>query len=395
MARLVAGLRNRADTRVPLAGLQPTEVIRNLVEPKVSRPSLLVRLRRNIRPDPTEMAASFRGLSFLLQSGVPIVRALMLIAEGSGARWMYRVFYHAAISVEKGARLSDAFRPFAEGVSPLLIPLLEAGEESGRLDAMLARFADAMEREAKLRMKVRSMVTYPLFLFAVSLAVLIFLPTFLLHGIFEFMQDLKVEVPWSTRLLMGISNGMRSPLTGFVALLAGVLVGLGWRHLMKSPEARRRRDASLLRAWLVGPVLRQVSVASYALTLEALYSAAVPVLKALTIAARATGNLEMETRLAPVGERVLHGRMLYEALQETGQFPNLAIHFIAAGEETGTLPASLASVASTAEEAVTYRLNVALAALEPLMLWLMGCLVGLICLATLQPFIRIIETFDR
>lgn len=399
LTRLIPEIRRRA-AEVPIqpsvegdmaAPASPSSAsrLRNLIAP----PAPAVEVGAAIGPGASsrELAVFFRSLSVMLASGVPLAHSLELLAVGTDLA-LAESLLQASSLLRQGSRLSEALGRRPNVFKPVMVTLIEAGENSGRLDLMLSRLADFQERRAKLEMMVKSALTYPLIVFGISLAILVILPLFLADGLFAMMREMHGQLPLATRVLMAISDLARNPLAWMGGVATAVALGAWWRKAMADEAWRLERDRRLLRLPAIGPLLQKVCTALFAVTLETTYAAGIPVLRALDMAARSTGNAAFEKSLQDIIPAVEHGVPLHRALRGIGLLPRLAIDFVKVGEESGTLPTMLSQIGRLAEEEVEHRLQGLVAALEPIMLWVMGCVVGLVCLAILQPFLSMVES---
>lgn len=400
LTRLIPEIRRRAaegasqpPIEAPAAAPPPVEPprprLRNLIEAPAAAPDISHTL--GPRVSTREMSVFFRSLAVMLQSGVPLSHSLELLAVGTELV-LAEALLQASSMLRQGSRLSEALGVRKRVFTPLMLALVEAGENSGRLDLMLSKLAGFLERRAKLEMMVKSALTYPLIVFAISMVILVVLPLFLVDGLFAMMREMKGEIPLATRVLMGISDLVRNPIAWAAAALVGWGVMRAWRNAMAQEVWRIERDRRLLRVPGIGPLLQKVSTALFAVTLETMYSAGIPILRGLDLAARSSSNLSFEHAIRDVIPKVEHGVPLHKALRGTGLFPPVAVDFVSVGEESGNLPLMLAQIGRLAEDEVEHRLQIVVAALEPIMLWVMGCVVGLICLAILQPFLNMVQT---
>lgn len=342
-------------------------------------------------PDAHEQALVFRELSVMLRAGIPITRALHLVKGSIRTAALKEALEVALQAVQAGAALSHGMSLRAEAFSPVALELVRVGEGTGSLDKVLDRLATWFEGRLAARQKVRAALTYPLMVAALSLAVLVVVPAFLMDGIFGMLADLKVEIPLATRLLMAFSAAVRSPLTWL--LLALVAGGAVWGYTVAMRDRARRlvRDRWILRVKGVGPCLRLAAVTSFSSSLEVAIEAGVPLMRGLRLAARGSGNLALEEAVEEAIRAVEQGASLAEGLRLSGFFPPSMLRMLAAGEESGSVVAMLGRYRKMAEADLEAALEVAVAALEPAVLLTMGLVVGFMALSMMAPLLKAME----
>ncbi len=363
-----SGLRD-AVARIRAEGILPRDV----------REEETAHERRVFKGDGDFLTRVTRHLSILLSTGVPLLDALQSLSEeheGSSRRMLLSVKER----VSGGAALHKALGEFGQVFPDFYLSMVQAGEASGTLDRVLSRLADYLESQSAVKSKIRIALTYPLFMVAVSILVLSFLFTFVIPKIVKIFTDAKSALPFVTTVLIAVSNAF---VHYWWAMLAAVALAVFL--VRKFVKARRPiLDALLLR--LPGNIVQSLCFARFARTLSFLIDGGLPMLQALALAARSTGNRSVESRVLIAKERVAEGQRLSAALRG---LPPLFIQLIATGEKSGRLSETLSRAADSYEDEFARRVNRAISLFEPVMILVMGVVVGFIVLAVLLPLFQL------
>jgi general secretion pathway protein F len=320
-----------------------------------------------------------RQLSTLLSSGVPLVDALRSLSEENRGAWR-SVLVTVKESVSGGASLSRAFEAYPRLFPDFYISMVAAGEQSGALDKVLIRVADFLEKQASLRAKLRTAMIYPVFMASVGFVVMSFLFTFVVPKIVRIFENSKSALPFITVVLIAISN--------FFVHYWWLLIIMAAALVLVTRRLRRRHGRFLdaMRLKLPGNVLQSLYFGRFARTLGFLIGGGLPMLKALELSAKATGNLVIEARIRQAAQEVAEGARLSVSLEG---FPPVLLQLISTGEKSGTLVEVLSKAADSYEEDFERRVQQALSLLEPSMILIMGLLVGFIVLAVLLPMFQL------
>jgi general secretion pathway protein F len=342
--------------------------------------------RRRVRLAAAEVALLIRQLATLVASGLPIDEALQAVAESNegGARALVVAL---RTRVMEGSSLAAAMAEFPDVFPALYQASVAAGESAGRLDAVLLRLADYSEQRDALRRKVLLALTYPALLSVVALLVVVGLMTWVVPQVVGVFLQYERALPWATRVLISLSEAVRG--YGWLALVGGIGGIAALAVAARQPAMRARMHAMWLAAPLLGRLLRAVETARFARTLALLSASAVPLLEALGIAGRVVGNEALREALSRVALRVREGQGFARALGESGQFSPVALKLIASGERSGRLDTMLAEAAAQQERELDTVLGVAMAALGPVVILLVGGLVLFIVLAILLPIFEL------
>lgn len=333
-----------------------------------------------------QLALLTRQLATLVASGLPIDESLQALAEGSEGRLRTQVVSLRS-RVMEGVSLASAMAEFPETFPPLFRASVAAGESAGKLDRILLRLADYAENRDALRRRVVLALTYPLLLTTVAFAVVAALMIWVVPQVIGVFLQQKQALPLPTRILVRLSDLLGShgvTLAAFVA--AAVVVAL---IAFRRPEVRARWHAFVLRLPLLGRLARALETARFARTLALLVGSAVPLLEALSIAAQVVENGALRSALARVAVRVREGQPFSKALAETREFPPVAVRLIASGEKSGRLDEMLFEAAAHQERELDTTLGIAMAALGPGVILIVGGLVLFIVLAILLPIFEL------
>ena len=329
-----------------------------------------------------QLALLTRQLSALIGSGLPIDEALGALAEGSEGRLRSRLVSLRA-RVMEGVTLANAMAESPNTFPVLYRATIAAGEASGRLDTVLARLADYTESREALRSKVILALAYPILLTCVALLVVAGLMIWVVPQVIGVFEQAQQALPWATRVLIAVSDaverfGLWLLLPPFLLVMAGIAVA-------RTPTLRRSWQRAVLKAPLIGRLVRAAETARFSRTLALLVSSAVPLLEALNIASQVVGNAVLREALGKASLRVREGQGLARALEETGQFPPVALRLVASGEKSGRLDTMLFDAAAQQERELDTALGVATTVLGPGVILLVGGLVLFIVLAILLP----------
>ncbi len=354
-------------------------------------------LRRASTRDLSRLA---RQLSTLLHAGMPLVPALSALVEqmqgtpqNRGVRWGYSADPLAPIvarvrdDVNAGSSLAEALGKHPGLFSPLFVNMVAAGETSGALEAVLARLADILEKRVQLTGKVKAAVAYPAMMAVVAVGVVMFLLSFVVPSISELFVKMNQELPLPTRVLIGISSFARSHVVLILVAVGGMVVALV--GLARTQDGRRWTDRIKLRLPLFGPLFFKLEVARLTRTLGTLMNSGIPVITAMEISQKISQNHVMTEATEHIKEGVHRGETIANAVRATGLFPPVVFHVIQTGQMTGTVEDGLLNIAEMYDGEVEATVRTLTALLEPMILLLMGGVVGFIVLSILLPIFEI------
>lgn len=352
------------------------------VDVRESRPRGLRLTGGTGRVPKRDVTAMFRQLADLLRVGVPITRALQTLGGERGGE-LPRLMDAIRTEVTAGTPLSDAMARHPKVFGELEIGMTKAGEAGGFLDEALGRVAKFRERDEELRGRIRAAMAYPILLMVLGISVTIYLMVFFIPRFTQIFDKMGNTLPWPTRFLIAISDGLASH---GLLILAGVIVaGFFLVRGLQSESGKLRRDRIFLKLPGLGPVVLRSALARACRVLGTLLRSGVPILDALGIVRGAVGNRVIGGALDAAQQGVREGRPLAKPLANTGTFPTTLTDMIEVGEEAGNLEEVLLDAAETYDRDVDRAVKVFVSLLEPAMLLIMGAVVGFIVIAMLLP----------
>jgi len=333
-----------------------------------------------------------RQFSVMIDAGLPLVQCLEILAQQQENKYFMQVLLQVRQDVEEGSTLSAAMARHPKVFDQLYSNMVEAGETGGILDVILQRLSTFIEKLVKLKRDVISAMIYPsavivMAVGAVAVIMVVVIPQF--QNIFLGLLGPGEQLPFPTRIVVGISNF----LAGWGGLvLLGSIVGLVLtiKFYRNTPGGKRKIDRFTLRLPVMGDILRKVAVARFSRTLSTLLSSGVPILQALDITARTSGNVVIEEAIISVRVGVERGESFVEPLKATKVFPNMVSQMIGIGEQTGALDAMLGKIADFYEQEVDTAIANLLTMLEPLMIGFLGITIGSIVIAMYLPLFTLI-----
>lgn len=335
-----------------------------------------------------DIAVFFRQFSVMIDAGLPLVQCLEILAANQENTTFQKTLTGVRTTVEGGATLANAMRQYPKIFDDLTTNMIEAGETGGILDIILQRLAAYVEKAVKLKSAVKSALIYPVAV--ISLAVLIVgaLLKWVVPIFSNLFAGLGVALPLPTRIVMGLSAFVGQFWWFFI--LGGVGVVFGIKQIRKDPRGRYWFDYCLLKLPIVGILLRKIAVARFTRTLGTLITSGVPILEGLSITARTSGNAVLEEALMKVRKAIEEGRTIVDPLRESGVFPNMVTQMIGVGEATGAMDNMLQKIADFYEDEVDTATKDMLAMLEPVIIGVLGVMVGGIVISLYMPLFSMI-----
>lgn len=327
-----------------------------------------------------------RQLSAMVGAGVPLLRALNSLQEHTESEALKKVLAGITKDIQDGAPLADALGKYPNTFSDVYVNMVRAGEAAGILDEILKRLAMQQEKNATIRKKVKSAMTYPMVLIGITIMAFFGLMLFVIPQIGRIVSDLGgpgAELPLLTRMMLGLSGFMTSFWFILLPLLIGAVV-LVLRYT-KTPKGKLQFDTLVLKIPGVKSIAMKVAVARFTRTFSALMGAGVAVLEALDVTAHAVGNGVYEKALLAAADEVKNGDTLSSVIEKDPLFPAIVAQMLAVGEETGQTEEVLVKVADFYEEEVDVAIDGISAIIEPVMIVVMGGMVGLIAASVMMP----------
>ncbi len=331
-----------------------------------------------------------KEFAVLIRTGLPIVNALDTITEKSKPSELTAILQQVRYDVSTGESLSEAFAKYPRHFSGLYISALQAGERSGNIPDALEKHSVYLKSVMALRRQLITASVYPLILTAAAVAVLLLLLVWVVPSFTQTYFESDTPLPTITTLLIAVSNIIRSNFVYLVLAVIGLLVGFQWA--LRQEGFRLRFDQLALHLPYTGRIYRSYATALFTRTVAMILSAGATLIEAVSLAAGALNNRFLQAQTTAVVARITEGHGFSEALEETGQFPHLAVRMIAAGESGGELEQVLQDAADFYDDEVEVMLTALSAGIEPALMILMGLLIGFIVLAMYMPIFQLAGT---
>jgi type IV pilus assembly protein PilC len=335
-----------------------------------------------------DIAIFFRQFSVMIDAGLPLVQCLEILAANQENTTFQKALTTVRTTVEGGATLANAMRQHPKIFDDLTTNMIEAGETGGILDVILQRLATYVEKAVKLKAAVKSAMVYPVAVISIAGIIVGGLLKWVVPIFANLFAGLGVELPLPTRIVMGASAFVGH--FGVLIIPFGIGVFFAIKYTRANPKGRLFLDGLLLKAPVLGPILRKIAVARFTRTLGTLITSGVPILEGLSITARTSGNAVLETSLMKVRKAVEEGRTIVDPLKESGVFPNMVVQMIGVGEATGAMDAMLQKIADFYEDEVDTAIKDMLTLLEPLLIGFLGVVVGGIVISLYMPLFSMI-----
>jgi type IV pilus assembly protein PilC len=338
---------------------------------------------------PKELAIFTRQFSVMIDAGLPLVQCLEILAGQQENKFFQKVLAGTRSQVEGGATLSTAMRSSPKVFDALYVNMVEAGETGGILDTILQRLSTYIEKNVKLQRAVKSALVYPVGVLTVAGGVITLLLWKVVPIFATLFAGLGVDLPLPTKIVIALSNFIGS-IFGLLILIAfgGAIFGI--KVWYGTPQGRFVLDTIVLKLPVLGILMRKIAVARFTRTLGTLISSGVPILEGLDITAKTSGNAVVEKALQKVRRSLEEGKSLTEPLKDSEVFPGMVTQMIAVGEQTGAMDAMLQKIADFYEEEVDAAVKDLLTALEPIMIVILGVVVGGVVISMYLPLFSLI-----
>jgi general secretion pathway protein F len=334
-----------------------------------------------------DLAMLTRQLATLLRSGLPLEETLQAVAEQTEKPRVQRIILGVRSKVVEGHPLADGLRDFPQAFPEIYRATVSAGEQSGKLDQVLERLSDYTESRQVMGQQVSNALVYPIVLLVLSFGIVSFLLAYVVPQVVAVFQSSNQELPVATRILIGMSDGIRHYWVYGLIVMGAVV--WGFMRWLKAPEARLRFDRFLLRLPVAGRLIRGLNTGRFSRTFSILTASAVPVLEALRISAEVVTNMPMKQAVEEAALRVREGAPIGRSLAARKLFPPMMIHLISSGESSGELEKMLERAATNQEREMDGLLSNMTNLLGPLMVVFMGGVVMFIVIALLLPIFQL------
>jgi type IV pilus assembly protein PilC len=336
-----------------------------------------------------DTAVFSRQFATMINSGLSLIRALAILTEQTENPQLAKVAGDVRLDVERGSSLSAAMSKHPKVFNHLYIAMVKSGEAGGVLDSVLTRLADTIEKQVELRRKIKSAMTYPIVVLVICSVIATAMLLLIVPQFKAIYADLGGTLPLPTRILISISDLLKKFFPIFV--LFGVGAGFAFRKWIKTPSGRPKWDAFKLRVPVGGNLVRKAALARFSRTLAALTRSGVGILEALEIVAETSGNEVVSTAVRETQGAVKRGDTLARPLAEHEVFPPMVVQMISVGEETGALDEMLDKIADFYDQEVSATVDALTSLIEPLLICLMGVIVGGMIISLYLPMFNIIK----
>ncbi|MEJ2602344.1 MAG: type II secretion system F family protein [Gammaproteobacteria bacterium] len=334
-----------------------------------------------------DIAVFSRQLATMLAAGIPLVQAFEIVGNGHENEAMQKLILAIKSDVEGGASLHEALAKHPLYFDDLFVNLVEAGEQSGSLEHLLDKIATYKEKTEAIKKKIKKALFYPAAVVVVAIVVTVILLIFVIPAFEDLFTGFGADLPVFTRMVVDVSQFVRD--TGWLLLAGAIGAGYAFFYFKKRSRAMRHfLDRVSLKIPVIGPILEKSAIARYARTLSTMFSAGVPLVEALESVSGATGNIVYEEGVMQMRDEVATGQRLQQAMENTDLFPNMVIQMIAVGEESGQLDQMSAKVADFYEEDVDAAVDSMSSLLEPIIMAILGVLVGGLVIAMYLPIFK-------
>ncbi|HEV2269639.1 MAG TPA: type II secretion system F family protein [Steroidobacteraceae bacterium] len=344
--------------------------------------------RRGGKVDAGDIAVFSRQLATMLAAGIPLVQAFEIVGAGHEKAAMQKLILDIKADVEGGTSLHEALGKHPLYFDDLYVNLVEAGEQAGALESLLDKVATYKEKTEALKKKVKKALFYPAAVLVVAVIVTVVLLIFVIPQFESLYKGFGADLPAFTQMVINLSRFVQRD--GFYIAIALGAIGWSFFYFKKRSRAMRQfLDRLVLKIPVIGPILNKSAIARYARTLSTMFAAGVPLVEALESVAGATGNIVYETAVLRMRDEVATGQRLQRAMEQTGLFPNMVNQMIAVGEEAGSLDEMSGKVATFYEAEVDNAVDAMSSLMEPLIMVVLGVLVGGLVIAMYLPIFKL------
>ncbi|HAJ91067.1 MAG TPA: type II secretion system protein F [Gammaproteobacteria bacterium] len=336
---------------------------------------------------PKDLAVFFRQLATMMAAGVPLVQSFEIIGRGHENAGMRELILNIKSEVESGTSLSESLAKHPLHFDDLVISLVGAGEQAGVLETLLDKIATYKEKTEALKAKIKKAMFYPAAVIVVAFIVTAILLIFVVPQFEQLFSNFGADLPAFTRVVVNLSEFMQAYWWLVVGILGGSIFGF-LQAKKRSRKFGRILDRTILKIPIVGPIMHKAAIARYARTLSTMFAAGVPLVEALQSVSGATGNVVYSDAVLMIKDSVATGQQLTFAMNQTGLFPNMVEQMVAIGEESGALDSMLSKVADFYEQEVDDAVDALTSLLEPLIMSVLGVLIGGLVVAMYLPIFK-------
>jgi type IV pilus assembly protein PilC len=381
-----------ADTRQALAlALRREQIL--LTDAQEKKATAVARFEFGGNPTPKDIAVFTRQFSVMIDSGVPLVQCLQILGDTQENKKFSAAIKGVTTEVESGNSLAQSMKNFPKVFDSLYTNMVAAGETGGILDTIFQRLAIYIEKAVKLKRAVQSAMVYPIAVVVIAGGVITLILWKVVPAFTELFESMNVDLPLPTRIVIGASK-----FVGHYGILLAIgmgVLGFGFKTYYGTPGGRYTVDKYLLKAPIFGPLLRKIAVARFTRTMATLIASGVPILDCLEITASTAGNAIVEEAIMSVKKAIEEGRTIVDPLKASGVFPQMVVSMIGVGEQAGALETMLTKIADFYEEEVDAAVGDLMTAMEPMMIVVLGVVVGGIVISMYLPIFSLVSQLSK
>ena len=342
---------------------------------------------------PRDLSVFCRQFVSITQAGVPMKEALQMLSEQTENKWLKRAISEVLLNVEKGNTLADSMRSQPDIFPPMLVNMVEAGEQSGSLEMAFSRMAVHFEKEAKLKATIKKATIYPIILVIAAIGVIAVMLLFVIPIFIDMFADLDIEMPAITMFVMNSSKWMTSHWYVVLAIIVGVVVA--YKLIYKTTQGRLTIDRIKMKMPLFGKLTVKTACSQFARTMSTLLMSGISTIDALETTSKIVNNIHYTNAMLKAREEVMKGVPLSEPLEASGIFPPMVYHMTGIGEETGNVEEMLEKMADYYDEEVEMTTQSVLAAMEPIIILFMALIIGTLVIAVISPIASMYSGLDN
>lgn len=342
---------------------------------------------------PRDLSVFCRQFVSITQAGVPMKEALQMLSEQTENKWLKRAISEVLLNVEKGNTLADSMRSQPDIFPPMLVNMVEAGEQSGSLEMAFSRMAVHFEKEAKLKATIKKATIYPIILVIAAIGVIAVMLLFVIPIFIDMFADLDIEMPALTMFVMNSSKWMTSHWYVLLAIIVGVVVA--YKLIYKTTQGRLTIDRIKMKMPLFGKLTVKTACSQFARTMSTLLMSGISTIDALETTSKIVNNIHYMNAMLKAREEVMKGVPLSEPLEASGIFPPMVYHMTGIGEEAGNVEEMLEKMADYYDEEVEMTTQSVLAAMEPIIILFMALIIGTLVIAVIWPIASMYNGLDN
>lgn len=388
--KIVEGEMQAENQAEVIASLRKRNLIPVAIELKKKKPLFSLEALTLGKVSASELALFTKQFGTMLEAGLPLLDALNTQYRQTSNRLLKNAIREIARDVEGGYTLAESMKKHKKVFSELYVNMVEAGEKGGALGEILARLAEYLEKMADIQRKIKGAMIYPIIVICVMIVAVAALLIFVIPTFADLYKGFGAQLPGLTRMIIGISNFVKGNILLILALLIGAIAFLmGW---YKTTHGKEVLDRVILRIPIIGPLVHKNSLARFARTLSTLLNSGVDLMEAMEITARTTGNRVVQHGIMRARNSIREGSTIARPLEQSKIFPPLIVQMVAIGEQSGNLDEMLAKVADFYDKEVDAAVEALTTALEPIIMVLLGSIVGTMVIAMYLPIFKLIPT---